>query len=558
MLSWWWSVWLNNPHMLDFKAWVAGAGALLLFWLFLSDHVPFLRRGRRVRDVLLALLGLLSFACWFNLFRFHFDPFIHYYEFYHYYLGAKYTPELEYTRLYECTVIAEAEYAPYLTPQLARLRVRDLTTNELMNAPEILAHPERCKDHFTPERWNDFMRDSDFFRRASSWGFWSFALEDNGYNGTPVWSLFASPLANSGHIDDDLLLDLGYLDPALLTLMWLVCWWAFGWRTTCVALIFWGTNFAGRYFWNGGAFLRMDWLFCTIASICFMKKGRGATSGVLLTIGTLLRVFPGFVAVPLILKAAIASWRARKIVLSRIERRFAAGALVTLLVLVPLATWRAGSVHIWSGFVENSKKHLSTPLTNNMGLKAVLSWTPSSRAIVMKEPAALESLPSLEAVSAHQLRESSLHLRALRAGVSGADGGGGGAAGALGGDGARLRLHPRRCRAHLLLFFGAAGARFSVAQDSLERLGAGAGERAQPGDSQRHPDDDLARRAGAGADAEPPFSAHLRVGDDDAFVIISVVWLVLIAALAWELARPLELRRDGAETETPAKSSPLS
>jgi hypothetical protein len=389
-LYWVWRVWLANPTMLDVKAWVAGLGAAVLMWYFLADLLPTLRRGKRARDILLGALGILSFCCWFNLFRFHFEPFIHYYEFYHYYLGAKYTPELQYTHIYECTVVAEAEYAPYLRPALERITIRDLKTNELMLATEALNHPERCKDRFTAERWHDFMRDSDYFRRASNWGYWSFALNDNGFNGTPVWALFAGPLANSGNIDDTMLFRLGYLDPALLTLMWLVCCWAFGWRTTCVALIFWGTNYAGRYYWNGGAFLRMDWLFCIITAIACLKKGRPATAGVLATLATLLRVFPGFAVVPLVLKVIVESWRARKLVIGRVERRFAVAAAITIVVLVPLATWRNGGPEIWKAFVENSRKHLDTPLTNNMGLKAIYAWAPHTRALQLKEPAAVD------------------------------------------------------------------------------------------------------------------------------------------------------------------------
>src|SRR5262249_52463825 len=35
----------------------------------------------------------------------------------------------------------------------------------------------------------------------------------------------------------------------------------------------------------------------------------------------------------------------------------------------------------WSGFVDNSRKHLGTPLTNNMGLKTVLAYEEATRAI---------------------------------------------------------------------------------------------------------------------------------------------------------------------------------
>jgi hypothetical protein len=389
-LTWWYRVWLTNPTMLDVKAWVAAAGAIVLFWYFLGDYVPELRVGRRVRDGLLAFVGIVSFFAFFNFGRFHFDPFIHYYEFYHYYLGAKYTPEIEYTRLYECTVIAEAETDPHLIPALRRLKVRDLTTNELMSAVDVMWQKDDCKAHFTQERWASFKRDSHFFEQASSWGYWSFALMDNGFNGTPVWALFAGPLANLGNIDDAMLLHLGYLDPILLCAMWAFALWAFGWRPTCVALIFWGTNFAARYFWNGGAFLRMDWLFCAIAAICCMKKEKPAASGVFLTLAALLRVFPGFVVVPLLMKVAYDSWRAKKLVIGARERRFAVAAILTIVVLVPLATWRNGGPHIWTAFVENSRKHLKTPLTNNMGLKAVFSWSSDTRAIKIKEPWTLD------------------------------------------------------------------------------------------------------------------------------------------------------------------------
>ena len=72
------------------------------------------------------LLDRRSASCralsWWNLGRFHFNPFIHYYEFYHYYLGAKYAPELGYTRLYECTVAAEDEYRAPRAAARARAR----------------------------------------------------------------------------------------------------------------------------------------------------------------------------------------------------------------------------------------------------------------------------------------------------------------------------------------------------------------------------------------------------------------------------------------------------
>ena len=380
-----WYYGLDDSRMVQIKAALAVVGAILLLWYWLADDVPPLRRWRRLRDGLLITLGLVSCVSWWNLGRFHFSPFIHYYEFYHYYLGAKYAPELGYTRLYECTVAAEDEYA-HLGPRLERLEIRDLTTNVLGPSAPALAHPEQCKEHFSPERWQAFMKDSDFFRRASSWEFWSSGLKDNGYNGSPVWRILGGFFANQvDEMNEESLHHLAYLDPLFLLAMMLAILWAFGWRTLCVTLIFFGTNYAGRYWWTGGAYLRMDWLFATVASICCMKRDKPFASGLLIAWATLLRVFPGFVAAALVLKIVVASVRARKLAWTPAQKRWVAGCAVAFAVLVPVATAYGGGVEVWSGFVSNSRKHLQTPLTNNMGWRTVIAYDRATRAQVDRD-----------------------------------------------------------------------------------------------------------------------------------------------------------------------------
>ncbi|HEY2743707.1 MAG TPA: hypothetical protein VGL86_03760 [Polyangia bacterium] len=382
---------LNDDRMVQVKAAIAVVGAILLVSYWLADEVPIFRRWRRLRDGLLIAIGLVSCASWWNLGRFHFDPFIHYYEFYHYYLGAKYAPELGYTRLYECTVAAEAEFAPPLRPMLARAPIRDLTTNVLGSSEDALAHPEKCKEHFTEERWQAFMRDSHFFERASSWQFWSSGLKDNGYNGTPVWRVLGGLIANRvDRMNDDALHWLAYIDPLLLFAMFGLVWWAFGWRTLCVTLLFFGTNYAGRYWWTGGAFLRMDWLFATVASICFMKKKMPFASGFAIAYATLLRIFPGFVAAALVLKMAIACVRARKLALTTAHKRWIAGAAVAFVVMLPISTVYGGGVECWRGFVANSAKHLQTPLTNNMGWRTVVAYSRSTDAKAQRNYKAID------------------------------------------------------------------------------------------------------------------------------------------------------------------------
>src|SRR5262249_32013505 len=153
-------------------------------------------------------------------------------------------------------------------------------------------------------------------------------------------------------------------------------WWAFGWRTLCVALIWWGTNYPGRYIWTGGAFLRADWLALSVIGICLVKRGWMASGGLALTYAALLRIFPGFIIVALVLKAVASMVRRRSLVLDVAHKRFAAGSLAAGVLLLALSAivvgdGFAGGIEAWTGFVANSEKHLSTPLTNNMGLHTV-------------------------------------------------------------------------------------------------------------------------------------------------------------------------------------------
>jgi len=60
---------------------------------------------------------------------------------------------------------------------------------------DILAHPERCKQHFTPDRWQSFHHDLAYFRTLENARRWDDAQADHGFNGTPVWNIAGSLLA---------------------------------------------------------------------------------------------------------------------------------------------------------------------------------------------------------------------------------------------------------------------------------------------------------------------------------------------------------------------------
>jgi hypothetical protein len=155
----------------------------------------------------------------------------------------------------------------------------------------------------------------------------------------------------------------------------------------CAALLYWGTNFPARFYWNGGSMLRYDWLMWLVLGVCFLKKDKHFWGGAALTYATLLRIFPGFVVLAVILKVLYRMVRERRFVLAREHQVFAAGCIAAMLVLIPASGWAMGGLDAWPQFVQNSEKHLKTALTNNMGLKTVLGYDFPTRAINMRNDA---------------------------------------------------------------------------------------------------------------------------------------------------------------------------
>ena len=374
---------IDNPMMVAIKGITAGVGMLVLLSYWLLRKRPYTLR--RTRDVTLAFIGIFSFFSWWNLGHFHFDHYEHIWEHYHYYMGAKYGPEIRYSRLYICTAAADMEDG--LRARVKKRKIRDLAeTNELGTADEIVKDPKLCTSHFTPESWAAFKKDNRFFRSRFSADRWDQSQNDHGYNGTPVWAIAGRILTdNFGELDWPKIQRIAYIDSAILVAMWGVVWWAFGWRATCAALIYWGTNFPARFYWNGGSMLRYDWIVWLVVGVCFLKKEKHFAGGVALTYATLLRVFPGFVVAAVILKVLYRMGRERRFVLSREHQMFAAGCIAAILVLIPLSGWAMNGLNAWPEFVHNSEKHLKTALTNNMGLKTVLGYDFPTRAIMMRD-----------------------------------------------------------------------------------------------------------------------------------------------------------------------------
>ncbi len=374
---------------------LALAGLALLVWDQRRE-----RHGRpaaaRWRERALATAGLLAALTYFNFGFFHFGNYIHGWDTFHYYAGAKYFGELGYERLYECVAVADAEEAA-LRPRVEARKITNLRTNELEPTRDILAHPRRCTSHFSAARWRDFRHDVAWFRDRETPQRWDDLAADHGYNATPVWTLAGSLLAGTGPASDRQILLLTLLDPLYFLALVMVAGWAFGWRGLAVALLVFATFFPCRFFWTGGAFLRWDWLFYTVAAVACLRRERPLLGGLALGYAALLRIFPGFLAIgplaAILAHAGPRMWRAlasaraagrppalgatlrEALALEppRSHLRFLAGAALAGVLLVPASLAVAGP-GAYRGFIDNSLKHAGTPLTNNMGLRTVLTF----------------------------------------------------------------------------------------------------------------------------------------------------------------------------------------
>jgi hypothetical protein len=313
----------------------------------------------------LAALAAVSLAVYTNVFSFR----IHYHEFAHYYLGSKYFAELGYGTLYTALLRADAESA---AGPLAATEARDLAgTGELAGAAGILARSAPVRAAFTAERWQAFAADAAFLR-ARLGPRYPAVLRDHGFNASPLWVALGGPLANlvpaGSHAG---IRALAALDPLLLAGTLGAVARAFGARGALLALIHFCLVYGGTFEWVGGAFLRYMWFSASVLALCAFTRGRAGLGGALLGFAAALRVFPGLFLGAIVLGAAAAALRSRR--LSPGPARAVAGFAGTVVLLVAVTALVSPGLAAWPAFAENLSRHARTPMANLVGLASAVS-----------------------------------------------------------------------------------------------------------------------------------------------------------------------------------------
>ncbi len=372
------------PRRPMLRAGLALAGAALL----LARTRARTPAAARAVDGTLLALGAAGFLLWMPALRVARGESIHYHEFFHYYLNAKYFPELGYTRLYACATLADHEDG--LVGRVRTRRQRDLETNRIVFADAVLAAPERCRRHFTAERWRDFRWDVRLLRRHFSPARWEGVLHDHGFNGTPAWALLGRALARLGPATPALVHALALVDLLLLAATGAVIAWAFGVQQLAVVAIFLGSFFPAAGSWTAGAFLRQDWLFASLAAVALLRRGYPAWAGASLAWAASLRLFPVLLLGGLLARLLGRWLEDRHATLERVERRLLAGMLGAGVALLALSSLALGGVEVWPGFAERARTLVSTPMLNHMGLAPVIAWDSAHRSELTLEDEAVD------------------------------------------------------------------------------------------------------------------------------------------------------------------------
>ena len=383
-----------------FASWgVYVLGALLVAWA--ARGIWLARQERETRQWwekgALIWVILACATAWVNFGVFHSYRIVHYWDTFHYYVGSKYFEENEYERLYEC--VLAVDYEDRGDADIKKRKIRDLVDNRLhfVSKPDVLRYQETCAAHFSPERWDAFREDTRSFRTVMGSGWWKDMLMDHGYNASPISNMIAASLTNIGWRDqvpqvsssrvdpDDLkkfrqrVLRYTMIDLALYAGAFLMILWAFGLRACALAVLVWGTGYPWAYFWTGGSFARVPWLFMAVAAVSLLKRGYPLLSGFALSWSALLRLFPAALAGGPIAAVVDRFIRRKKIDrpwLDASDKRFIAGGVLGLLVLCS-ASVAVNGMDAHTQFLTNTLKHAETPLTNHMGLPTILSYEPS-------------------------------------------------------------------------------------------------------------------------------------------------------------------------------------
>ncbi len=269
-----------------YKVWITLAGvSLAVAWRFLP------MRPARLLLVALTVVAGLNYARWGP--KVPFEQ-VDTYDLLHYYVNAKYFDELGYYDLYPALVLADHELnGPYFD-EGSKYMAQNASGHAFRSIDHAVARGTVVKaEKFTPESWERFRKDAIYIQRnikGLNDDLWRQLLQDHGFNGTTVWTLFAKPIASLVPVESIKLLC--QIDIVLLAGGLGAIAWAYGANTALWGAFFLFVTYSGRWPIYSGAFLRYDYIAALLAGMALLKKGHPFLAGVMTAWSATLRLFP--------------------------------------------------------------------------------------------------------------------------------------------------------------------------------------------------------------------------------------------------------------------------
>lgn len=318
-----------------------------------------------------AMLGTVV-AGWFNYYQFDREVFAginDYTDITYYDLNSKYLDELGYYGFYAAMLLADQETNNRHTSAIRQYR--DLRVDEIRPVSAALEHGRELKStRFTPERWEQFCADNDWFlSHLTTETMRENFYVDHGYNPPPTWTIVGGALAESTPLSQ--LKAIASVDIVLVGLMFAAVAHSLGFEAMLWGMLFFVCTFSGRWPILGQALLRFDWVAALVGSFCFHRKGRWGTAGGLLAYAALNRIFPAIFFFPWLV-SAIRDTVAEGRIPAR-HLRFTAGAALISTLLIGGALARYGP-EVFRESAGNLTMHNESFSSQRVGLGAVLVW----------------------------------------------------------------------------------------------------------------------------------------------------------------------------------------
>ncbi len=218
---------------------------------------------------------------------------------FHYYVGSKYLGELGWFDLYGATVAADEAYDGPEPGFEVATSVRDMRTYTLRPRAEILA--EFDPTTISPERLAQLGRDTRWLRRHTDDEHARRVLMDLGYNPAPPWTLLGTPVANAIELGGPAYPLITSSDLWMHVIFVLAMLWGFGARPAILSFLWIHAIPLNETVLIGG-FFNFDWLAATALALAAWQRDRPVLSAVALSWAAMTRVFPGFLALPILVR----------------------------------------------------------------------------------------------------------------------------------------------------------------------------------------------------------------------------------------------------------------